>query len=113
MAFSRTRAQTRFTAGEQAPAPMEAIGGDIQITNHVGNLVLNVPQVDPAARSGSILLDTSVEPPVIRFIRASVEVLYGMPDDDGNFVQFDHELNSGRTQVNGVYAGPGSELSVS
>lgn len=113
MAFTSARTRTRFLSGEHAPAPQEAAISDIQIPNHLGNLVLNVPQIDVAERSGRILLDTSVEPPVLRFDEAPVEVLFGQPDVDGNFIQFEHELRSGLYQVSGDYSGPGSELAVS
>lgn len=113
MSFSGSRIKSRFLCGEQAPSPLEVVNGGILIPNHLGNLALRIPELTPDASGGAFTLDTTVEPPELRFVRANVEVQFGQPDPQGNFVQFDHELPSGRHMISGVYTGPGSELSVS
>lgn len=103
MAYTYTSTSAIFRAGEHAPSAVDAAQGE-PIVNQFGNIALSGLEVD----GHTVVLDETVEPPVLRLARAMVTAVSGYTDEGGSFVRTGTYAN--RARVSGVYAGPRSEL---
>lgn len=103
MAYTYTHTHATFTAGEHAPSPENAAQG-APIVNQFGNVALSGFEVD----GQTVVLDETVQPPVLRLARAMVTAALGYEAVDGSFVSTG--MYADPAEVSGVYSGPGSEL---
>jgi hypothetical protein len=103
MAYTSTRTVARFVAGESAPSPADALAGN-PIVNQFGNIALLDLQED----GRTVILDTTVEPPVLRLSRAVVSAAMGYLESDGSFTSTGNYAL--RAEVSGNYTGPQSTL---
>lgn len=107
------RMAIRFIAGESAPDAAQAYAGQ-GILNNFGRMVLTRFIADPLDPTSEVRLDQSVEPPILHIRNALAATSFGNVDEQtGEFVPIKHKLPSVEPLVNGVYAGPGSELDLS
>ena len=110
-ARAQTHAEIVFTAGDTAPEAVEAFRGAV-VPNHLGNMALSGFRTNESGDVSEIHYDATVEPPVLRLTNALTTVHFGHTDEAGQFVRDDNEMSSAVHQVDGVYSGPGSELTV-
>lgn len=103
MAYTYTRTRATFVAGEHAPSPEAAAQGGL-IVNQFDNIALSGLEED----GRTVVLDETVQPPVLRLARAVVNAAIGYADPDGTFVRTG--TYASRAEVSGIYSGPGSEL---
>ena len=103
MAYTYTRTRATFVAGEHAPSAENAVQGEL-IANQFGNIALMGFEVD----GRTVILDETVQPPVLKLAHAMVTAASGYTDKDGSFVRTGTYASP--AEVSGVYSGPGSEL---
>lgn len=106
MAHTYTRTHNTFVAGKRAPSPENAVQGE-WIVNRFGTAALSGFEVD----GRTVILDETVEPPVLRLAGAMVTAASGYVHPDGTFMRTGTYAYP--AEVSGIYTGPDSELDLS
>lgn len=107
----QAHAESVFIAGDTALDAVETFRGAV-VPNNLGNMALTRFRTNTAGEGSEIHYDATVEPPVLRLTNALTTVLFGHTTEAGQFVQYDNEMPGAEHQVDGVYSGPGSELTI-